>query len=154
MLCRNKFNKQLYAMKVISKKMLRKKNSIQYMKSERDILTKTNHPFVVSLSYAFQSETKLFLVMDFLAGGELFHHLRRRGLIREFEARIYFAEMILAIEFLHSLGVIHRDLKPENVLLRSNGHICLTDFGLGNTYTDYSHCYDQNKTTNRVLSCH
>jgi serine/threonine protein kinase len=70
-------------------------------------------------------------VMDFLAGGELFFHLRRRGLIMEHEARFYFAEMVLAIEFLHNKGVIHRDLKPENVLLRADGHVCLTDFGLG-----------------------
>jgi ribosomal protein S6 kinase beta len=106
------------------------------MKSERDILTKMDHPFVVSLWYAFQTDSKLFLVMDFLAGGELFFHLRRRGLILEKEAKFYFAEMILAIEFLHNMGVIHRDLKPENVLLRGDGHICLTDFGLAKEIGD------------------
>jgi serine/threonine protein kinase len=68
--------------------------------------------------------------MDFLSGGELFFHLKRRGLIMENEAKFYFSEMILAIEYLHSMGVIHRDLKPENVLLRAEGHVCLTDFGL------------------------
>lgn len=78
------------------------------MKSERDILTKVDHPFVVSLWFAFQTEKKLFLVMDFLAGGELFFHLKRRGLIMEQEARYYMAEMILAIDFLHNIGVIHR----------------------------------------------
>lgn len=78
------------------------------MKSERDILTKVDHPFVVSLWFAFQTEKKLFLVMDFLAGGELFFHLKRRGLILEKEARFYLAEMILAIDFLHNIGVIHR----------------------------------------------
>lgn len=129
-LVRNRLDKNLFAMKVISKAVLKKKNNIQYMKSERDILTKVNHPFIVSLKYAFQAEKKLFLVMEFLSGGELFFHLRRRGLISEDEIRFYLAEMILAIEFLHNLGVLHRDLKPENVLLRGNGHVCLTDFGL------------------------
>ena len=66
----------LYQMKVISKKLLRKKNNVQYMKSERDILTRLQHPFIVQLHFAFQSESKLFLVMDFLGGGELFHLLR------------------------------------------------------------------------------
>lgn len=133
---KNALNQEIYAMKVISKKLLRKKNNIQYMKSEREILTKTNHPFVTSLRYAFQSETKLYLVMDFLSGGELFFHLKRIGLILERDARFYFCEMILAIEFLHSINIIHRDLKPENVLLRSDGHICITDFGLAKEIGD------------------
>ena len=115
---RNRLDRQLYAMKVISKKLLRKKNNVSYMKSERDILTKIDHPFLVKLCFAFQSEKKLFLVMDFLSGGELFFHLKRRGLIMEHEVRFYLGEMVLAIEFLHSQGVIHRDLKPENVLLK------------------------------------
>lgn len=131
-LVRNRLNKKIYAMKVLSKKLLRKKNNVQYMKSERDILTRISHPFVVPLYFAFQSEKKLFLVMEFLAGGELFFHLRRRGLILEKEVRFYLAEMVLAIEFLHNNNVIHRDLKPENVLLTKEGHVCITDFGLGN----------------------
>ena len=129
-LVRNRLNQRKYAMKVISKKLIKKKNHIQYMKSEREILTKIVHPFIVSLKFAFQSEQKLFLVMNFLGGGELFYHLKRRGLIREHEARFYVAEMILAISFLHSVGIVHRDLKPENVLLNVDGHIALTDFGL------------------------
>lgn len=135
-LVRNRLDKNLYAMKAISKKLLRKKNNMQYMKSERDILTKVHHPFIVTLWFAFQTEQRLFLVMDFLSGGELFFHLKRKGLILEPEARLYLAEMILAIEFLHSMGVVHRDLKPENVLLRPDGHICLTDFGLAKEVGD------------------
>eukprot|EP01038_Epipyxis_sp_PR26KG_P004424 gene4424-6257_t len=129
-LVKNRLDHNLYAMKVISKKLLKKKNHMQYMKSERDILTQIDHPFIVSLYFAFQSETKLFLVMDFLAGGELFFHLKKRGLILEKEVRFYLAEMILAIEFLHNHNIIHRDLKPENVLLHGDGHIAITDFGL------------------------
>lgn len=122
-------------MKVISKKLLRKKNNVQYMKSERDILTRLQHPFIVQLHFAFQSESKLFLVMDFLGGGELFHLLRQRGLILEGEIRFYLAEMTLAIEFLHQNNILHRDLKPENVLLNIDGHVAITDFGLGELNT-------------------
>ena len=131
LLVRNRLDKSLYAMKVLSKKLLKKKNNTQYMKSERDILTKVSHPFIVSLYFAFQSETKLFLVMEFLQGGELFFHLRMKGIILEKEAKFYLGELVLAIEFLHNNGVIHRDLKPENVLLRNDGHVSITDFGLG-----------------------
>jgi p70 ribosomal S6 kinase len=130
LLVRNRLNQRKYAMKVISKKLIRKKNHIQYMRSEKAILTKVTHPFIVGLKFAFQSDTKLFLVMSFLGGGELFYHLKRRGLIREHEARFYCGEMILAIDFLHSMGIVHRDLKPENVLLDWEGHVTLTDFGL------------------------
>jgi tRNA A-37 threonylcarbamoyl transferase component Bud32 len=131
-LVQSRLNKEYYAMKVISKKLLKKKNNISYMKSERDILCKINHPFLITLKFAFQSQTKLFLVMGFLAGGELFLHLRKRGIISEREVQFYLGEMILAIDFLHSKGIIHRDLKPENILLRKDSHLCLTDFGLGN----------------------
>lgn len=123
-------------MKVISKDLLRKKNNVAYMKAEREILTKLNHPFLVTLQFAFQSSSKLFLVMDFLAGGELFLHLRRKGLILEKEVQFYVAEIVLALEFLHSHHIIHRDLKPENILLRGDGHICITDFGLAKEVGD------------------
>lgn len=128
-LVRNRINDKVYAMKVITKKLLVKKNHISYMKSEREILTKVVHPFIVSLKFAFQTEKRLFLVMDYLSGGELFFQLKRRGLIMEEEARFYTAEIVLAIDFLHNCGIIHRDLKPENVLLAGDGHIALTDFG-------------------------
>ena len=122
-------NHQIFAMKVISKRLLRKKNHISYMRAERDILTKITHPFIVSLKYAFQTETKLYLLMNFLSGGELFFHLKRRGLILEKEALFYLGEMVLAVEFLHSNHIIHRDLKPENILLSGQGHVSITDFG-------------------------
>ncbi len=155
LLVRNKLNNSLYAMKVISKKHLKKKNNIQYMKSERDILLKMSHPFIVTLWHAFQTDKKLFLVMDFLAGGELFFHLKRRGLILEQEVRFYLAEIILALEFLHNIGVIHRDLKPENILLRADGHVSLTDFGLakdvGNQETVKTFCGTSEYMVNFII---
>ncbi len=123
-------NGQVYAMKCISKKLVHKRNNTASAKAERDIMARIDHPFIVNLKCAFQTNSKLFLVMEFLAGGELFFHLSKQGLLKEDTAKFYVAEIVLALEHLHSLGIIHRDLKPENLLLGSDGHIRLTDFGL------------------------
>ncbi|CAM9995813.1 unnamed protein product [Ectocarpus sp. 6 AP-2014] len=132
---RSRRNGQILAMKCISKKMLARRNHTTYMQAERDIMTKVVHPFVVALQCAFQTEHKLFLVMEYLPGGELFFHLSKKGLFLEDYAKFYAAEMVLALEFLHGKGIIHRDLKPENLLLGANGHICVTDFGLAKELT-------------------
>ena len=89
-----------------------------------------SHPFVVKLHYAFQSRESLYFVTDFLNGGELFFHLCNEIRFSEARSRFYAAEMLLALEHLHSKGIIYRDLKPENVLLDSEGHLKITDFGL------------------------
>jgi len=88
------------------------------------------HPFIVSLRYAFQSRSKLYIVLDYCAGGELFFHLGKQGRFDEHRTRFYAGEIVLALEHLHELGIVYRDLKPENVLLSEDGHIALTDFGL------------------------
>jgi len=93
-------------------------------------LQKINSPFIVKLHYAFQTPTKLYFILDFLNGGELFHHLKQEGRFSEGRTRFYAAEIVLAIECLHQKNIIYRDLKPENVLLDYEGHIKLTDFGL------------------------
>ena len=82
------------------------------------------------MHYAFQTEDKLYMVMDFLNGGELYYHLRREGTFSEDRIRFYAAEVILGLKALHDAGIIYRDLKPENIILDSEGHISLTDFGL------------------------
>lgn len=87
-------------------------------------------PFIVKLHYAFQTPDKLYFVVDFLNGGELYYHLRKKVKFNEKMARFYIAEILLALEDLHTVGIIYRDLKPENILLDSSGHIKLTDFGL------------------------
>jgi serine/threonine protein kinase len=97
------------------------------------ILEKLNNPFIVKLHYAFQTPERLYFIIDFLNGGELFYHLRREGRFTEDRTKFYTAEIILALECLHNAGIIYRDLKPENVLLDSDGHLKLTDFGLSKT---------------------
>jgi serine/threonine protein kinase len=98
--------------------------------AERDILEKIRSPFIVQLQYAFQTPEKLYLVMEYLPGGELFHHLRKEKRFVEERAVFYAAEITLALECLHSNGIIYRDLKPENILLARTGHLKITDFGL------------------------
>ena len=104
-----------------------------HISAEIHVMTKLNHPFIVKMHKEFQTDTKLYFVMDFLNGGELFFHLKKEGRFTENKARFYAAEVILALEHLHKNGVIYRDLKPENILLAGDGHLKLTDFGLWKT---------------------
>ncbi|OQR91891.1 protein kinase [Achlya hypogyna] len=140
LLVRHKTSRQMHAMKIISKQFLVEMNSVEYMKSEREIMTKVNHPFIIGLKYAFQNESKVragvYLIMEYQPGGELFSHLVKEGILLESKAKFYIAEMVLAIEHLHSKGIIHRDLKPENVLISAEGHVKLTDFGLAKQVND------------------
>ena len=93
-------------------------------------MAQVHHPFICLLRYAFQTKSKLYLVLDYHPGGELFYHLSRRGRFREQEAKFFIAEITSALEYLHDNGICYRDLKPENVLIQTSGHIALTDFGL------------------------
>ena len=128
---RNKASGKVLAMKVISKRLLKKKgNYVDSIRTERDIMTKIRHPFVVTMHCSFQTREKLFIIMDFLAGGELFLRIGREGIFLEKQAAFYLAEIVLALDHLHTHGILHRDLKPENILLSKDGHVCLTDFGL------------------------
>lgn len=100
------------------------------MKAEREVLVKAKNPWIVDLKYSFQDERYLYLVMDFLPGGDLMTLLMRKDVLSEDESRFYIAETILAIETVHKVNYIHRDLKPDNILLDKHGHVKLTDFGL------------------------
>ncbi|KAG4155078.1 hypothetical protein ERO13_D03G089900v2 [Gossypium hirsutum] len=120
----------LFAMKVMKKVTIIKKNHVDYMRAERDILTKVVHPFIVQLRYSFQTKSKLYLILDFINGGHLFFHLYRQGIFSEDQARFYTAEIVSAVSHLHYCGIVHRDLKPENILVDADGHVMLTDFGL------------------------
>ena len=125
-------NNSIYAMKVYKKSDLREKNQENNTKSERNLMTQINFPFIVGVKFAFQTESKLFLVQEFIQGGDLFFHIHS-GPGQKFSSqktKFYIVEIILALEFLHKNNMIYRDLKPENILIDYQGHIKLTDFGL------------------------
>jgi len=121
---------KVYAMKMLRKEHLIRRNQVEHTKTERQVLEAVSHPFIVRLHYAFQSPKKLHLVMEYCPGGELFFHLSRAGRFSEQRCRFYASEVCLAMAFLHSQQIIYRDLKPENILLDSEGHVKITDFGL------------------------
>ncbi|KAK5165403.1 serine/threonine protein kinase, AGC [Saxophila tyrrhenica] len=131
-LVREKKSSRLYAMKVLSKKEMIKRNKIKRALAEQEILATSNHPFIVTLYHSFQSEDHLYLCMEYCSGGEFFRALQTRPnkCVDEDAARFYAAEVTAALEYLHLMGFIYRDLKPENILLHQSGHIMLSDFDL------------------------
>lgn len=136
---RKKDTGRVYAMKVLEKQSIIKRKQVAHTQTERRVLGFTRHSFIVGLHFAFQNKERLFFVLDYCAGGELFFHLSRLGRFQEPMARFYTAELVLALEHLHSKGVVYRDLKPENVLLDSKGHIRLADFGLSKEGVNSAH---------------
>uniref|UniRef100_A0A665VKP4 Ribosomal protein S6 kinase n=1 Tax=Echeneis naucrates TaxID=173247 RepID=A0A665VKP4_ECHNA len=122
---------KIFAMKVLKKAMIvRNAKDTAHTKAERNILEEVKHPFIVDLIYAFQTGGKLYLILEYLSGGELFMQLEREGIFMEDTACFYLAEISMALGHLHQKGIIYRDLKPENIMLNNNGHVKLTDFGL------------------------
>jgi serine/threonine protein kinase len=139
LLVRQRTTGRLFAQKQFKKATLTvHKKLIEQTKTERTILESVNrHPFVVKLFYAFQDQEKLYLILEYAQGGELFHHLENERMFTEEVAGFYMAEMVLALDHLHrTVGVVYRDLKPENCLLDSEGHLLLTDFGLSKVAVD------------------
>lgn len=120
----------LFAMKVLRKSEIKKKEQVKNTKTELRVMGSLTHVFIVKLRYAFNNEKNLFLVSDYCEGGELFHHLQEHGNFPEDVVRFYSGEILLALNYLHENKIIYRDLKPENILLDGNSHIKLTDFGL------------------------
>ncbi|KAG2735978.1 hypothetical protein G9P44_000068 [Scheffersomyces stipitis] len=125
-----KDTKQIYALKTIRKQHIVSRMEVTHTLAERTVLARINNPFIVPLKFSFQSPEKLYLVLSFINGGELFWHLQREGKFSMDRSRFYIAELLTALESLHELNVIYRDLKPENILLDYQGHIALCDFGL------------------------
>eukprot|EP00727_Mastigamoeba_balamuthi_P006791 m51a1_g2732 putative serine threonine protein kinase 15 (992) ;mRNA; r:886757-893914 len=120
----------IFAIKVLNKLTLNAKNKLRSLHIEREILMQTENPFVVNMYYCFANRDHVFIVMEYMPGGDCFSLLQNLGAMDEPMARMYVAETVLALQYLHSVGVIHRDLKPDNMLIDCNGHIKLTDFGL------------------------
>ncbi|XP_072514006.1 microtubule-associated serine/threonine-protein kinase 1 isoform X2 [Salminus brasiliensis] len=129
-LVRHRETRQRFAMKKINKQNLILRNQIQQAFVERDILTFAENPFVVSMFCSFETRRHLCMVMEYVEGGDCATLLKNIGALPVEMARMYFAETVLALEYLHNYGIVHRDLKPDNLLITSMGHIKLTDFGL------------------------
>lgn len=127
---RKKDTGKIYAMKVLDKKHILAHNEVEHTLAEKHILQEIHHPFLVNLNFSFQTEGNLYFILDYVNGGELFFHLQKDKKFSEERVVFYGAEILLALEHLHSNGIIYRDLKPENLLLTNEGHIVLTDFGL------------------------
>ena len=136
LLVRLKANKKLYAMKILDKNMLKQRKQQIHTKTERDLMVKINCPFIVNIKSAFQDEFKLYIVSEFLQGGDLFFHLheKKNTVFPEEKAKFYVMELVIALDFLHKNNMVYRDLKPENILLDLQGHIKLTDFGLSKIF--------------------
>jgi serine/threonine kinase 38 len=114
----------------MKKKEMIMKNQITHVRAEKELLSNANNQWIVDLKCSFQDHNNLYLVMEYLPGGDLMNLLIKKDILSEDESRFYMGEMVLAIESVHRLNYIHRDLKPDNVLLDAEGHIKLTDFGL------------------------
>ena len=117
-------------MKILNKEQLKIKHQEEHTKTERDLMVKINNPFIVNIKFAFQDETKLYIVSDFMQGGDMFYHLHSNKKFNEERSKFYAIELILGLEFLHKNKMIYRDLKPENILMDSEGHLKISDFGL------------------------
>jgi len=120
----------VYAMKILRKADMVEKEQVAHVRAERDILVEADHQWVVKMFYSFQDPANLYLVMEFLPGGDMMTLLMKKDILTEEAAQFYMTETAIAIDYIHNLGFIHRDIKPDNILLDSRGHVKLSDFGL------------------------
>ena len=125
-----KMNDKHFAMKCIRKDVVIEHDSLDSLEVERIILLQVNHPFIIGMDYVFQKAYRIYFIMDFIQGGELFKHLSEQRRFSESKAKFYTAQIALALGYLHDSKILYRDLKPENILLDTDGYIKLADFGL------------------------
>eukprot|EP00667_Euglena_gracilis_P010073 EG_transcript_10250 len=148
-LCRkkNEPGSQIMAMKKLKKEEMMNRNQIQHVRAERDVLVEATHgnPWVVELFYAFQDATFLYIIMEYLPGGDMMTWLIKKDVFAEVDVRFYIAELALAVHSIHHMKYVHRDLKPDNILLSRDGHIKLSDFGLAKQFgASERFSYDEN----------
>lgn len=129
-LCREKANGRVVAVKKLQKSEMLRRGQVAHVKAERNVLAEVQNSYVVKLHYSFQDEVYLYLVMEYLPGGDIMTLLMRKDILSHEEVQFYIAETVLAIESIHNKSYIHRDIKPDNLLLDANGHMKLSDFGL------------------------
>lgn len=135
-LVKYKLNGQCYAMKTLRKSEIIRMKQVDHIMSEQHILSLVDHPFLVKMYDSFQDDTYLYMVLDFIIGGEVFSHLRALGSFTNEMAKFYTAQITLAFEFLHTRSIVYRDLKPENLLLDRNGYVQVVDFGFAKVVRD------------------
>lgn len=139
---------KIFAVKIMSKVDMVRNNQVEHIKAERDVLALCDDPWVVKLHYSFQDQQNLYLVMEYLAGGDLMAILMKLDVLTEDQARFFMAETAMAINSVHQVNYVHRDLKPDNILIGPRGHVKLTDFGLCKGLNDKpSHYMEQYEKT-------
>lgn len=136
MLCSHRATGDYYAMKMLRKVDIVKLKQVDHVVNEKLILSRISHPFIVNMLCSLQDSRHVYMLLEYVQGGELFSHLRRAGKFNNETTRFYAAEIVLALEHMHRQDIIYRDLKPENLLLDNEGHIKITDFGFAKVVTD------------------
>lgn len=130
LLVKCKVDNQFYALKIIKKEILTDSIAVNFIKTEKQILESIYHPFIIKLHVTFQSEDKIYMLFDYCNGGDLFFHLQNKTRFTESQAKLYAAQLYLALTYLHKNNMLYRDIKPENIILDNTGNIKLIDFGL------------------------
>ncbi|XP_065361148.1 cAMP-dependent protein kinase catalytic subunit 3 [Calliphora vicina] len=135
-LCRDRVSEKYCAMKLLAMADVIRLKQVEHVKNERNILREIRHPFVISLEWSTKDDCCLYMIFEYVCGGELFTYLRNAGRFSRPQSNFYAAEIVLALEYLHSLQIVYRDLKPENLLINRDGHLKITDFGFAKKLRD------------------
>merc|ERR1719189_2679623 len=138
---KKKDDNEVFAMKMMKKSEMIAKKQVSHIRAERNLLAAADNTWLVRLLFSFQDDSWLYLVMEYCAGGDLMTILMRDDILTEVQTRFYMAELAMAINSVHELKFVHRDLKPDNVLIASNGHVKLSDFGLAKGFSSKEEAY-------------